>query len=200
MADKMKPFDSFKLSPQQLASIQPTYTNHIAEQTQRDMERSLRAVERARQEKETEELRRHEELVGAIHELNDTMKDTVLEAIRMGASVNIDSNTGNINISMNSTNVQQEANQNTELDYGVTENTLKEIAEFCDMPKFVDDFGEHAEDVKTLVSDLLNAVQEKQKPGIIKSGLNKLKSLAGGITGSLIASAIFEGIKNIPGV
>lgn len=200
MADKMTPFDGFKLSPQQLASIQPTYTNHIAEQTQRDIERSIRAVERARQEKENEELRRHEELVGAIHELNDTMKDTVLEAIRMGASVNIDSNTGNINISMNSTNVQQEANQNTELDYGVTENTLKEIAEFFDMPKFAKDFGEYAEEIKTLVSDLLNAVQEKQNPGIIKSGLNKLKSLAGGVTGSLIASAIFEGIKNIPGV
>ena len=200
MADKMTPFDGFKLSPQQLASIQPTYTNHIAEQAQRDMERSLRAVERARQEKETEELRRHEELVGAIHELNDTMKDTVLEAIRMGASVNIDSNTGNINISMNSTNVQQEANQNTELDYAAAETTLKEIAEFFDMPKFAKDFGEHAEEIKTLVSDLLNAVQEKQKPGIIKSGLNKLKSLAGGVTGSLIASAIFEGIKNIPGV
>lgn len=199
MADKMTPFDGFKLS-QQLASIQPTYTNHIVEQVQRDMERSIRAVERARQEKETEELRRHEELVGAIHELNDTMKDTVLEAIRMGASVNIDSNTGNINISMNSTNVQQEANQNTELDYAAAENTLKEIAEFFDMPKFAKDFGEHAEEIKTLVFDLLNAVQDKQKPGIIKSGLNKLKSLACGVTGSLIASAIFEGIKNIPGV
>lgn len=193
----------FNLSDDQMSKLlkfEPTYTNHIASQVQNDINKSLRAVERSRAEKEAEELRRHDELVGAVRELNATMKETVLEAIKMGASVNIDSNTGNINISMNSQNVQQEISQNAEIDYNAAESTLKEIAEFFDMPKFEKDFGEKADEVKRLVADLLVAVQEQNKPGIIKAGFNKLKELATGIKGSLIASAIFEGIKKIPGL
>lgn len=203
MSVEVTDLDRFRLSPQllkSLSSFQPSYTNYLSEQTHNHINSSLKALEEARNEKEAEELRRHNEIVDAVRELNQTMKETVLEAIKMGASVNIDSNTGNINISMNSSNVNQEATQNAEIDYAAAEATLKEISEFFDMPKFAKDFGEQAEEVKNLVTEILIAIQEKQRPGLIKTGLNKIKTLAGGVTGSLIASAIFEGIKKISGL
>ena len=126
--DKMKAFSNF----------QPTYTNNLASQVQRQIEESVSAVQRAREEKEAEELRRHNELVQAVQNLDQTMKETVLEALKMGASVNIDGNTGNINISMNSTNVEQNASQETGIDFEAVQGMISGIEKYFDIPTLVE--------------------------------------------------------------
>lgn len=179
---------------------QPTYPNY-AENHVKQMEETLAAAKATRDKKEAEELRRHEELVEAIQQLKETMKDTVMEALKMGASVNIDSNTGNINISMNSQNVQQQAIKTEEtLDYQMAESTLSEISEFLDLPSFKKEFGQKTEEIKMLIAKLQDEVKAKKEPGVIKKGFIKLTELVASKEGSMITKAIWEGIKKIPGL
>lgn len=67
-----------------------------------------------------------------------------------------------------------------------------------DLPKFQKDFGEKADEVKQLIAELRDEVKEKKEPGLIKREFAKLKELVIGIEGSLIATAIWEGVKKIP--
>ena len=176
---------------------QPVYHDYVGNQ----MNETIRAVNETHEEREAEQLRRHEELVGAINKLNNTIKETVVEALKMGASVNIDSNTGIVNLTMNSQNVQQQATQtNKALDYEVAEATLEEISEFLELPKFQKDFGEKANEIKELIEELREDVKQRSDQGVVKRGFEKLKELTTGVEGSLIATAIWEGIKKIPGL
>lgn len=106
MDDKFLDMGSFHIP-----TARPAYHNYLEGQM-KQMDETMRAIEKTRAEKEAEELRRHEELVDSIKQLNETMKDTVMEALKMGASVNIDSNTGIVNLSMNSQKCTATGNTN----------------------------------------------------------------------------------------
>lgn len=203
MDDKFLEMGNFHIPTDIMKDIptaRPVYHNYLEGQM-KQMDETMRAIEETRAEKEAEELRRHEELVDSVKQLNETIKDTVMEALKMGASVNIDSNTGIVNLSMNSQNVQQQATQtNGTFDYQIAESTLEEISEFLDLPKFQKDFGEKADEVKQLIAELRDEVKEKKELGLIKRGFTKLKELVTGVEGSLIATAIWEGAKKIPGL
>lgn len=123
----------------------------------------------------------------------NNMSQTNKEAV----SIVINGTVENSNISVNSSNIHQEVQQTTnkEFDYDMVKTALKEINNLVSMSDFNSDFGEKADEVKSLLERLVTEVEKKQNPGLIKAGLIKIKNLASGVTGSLIASAIFEVIK-----
>lgn len=199
MSDEYKSMDKPLLTPDQIkafTNLQPTYTNILATQVQHQFEENVNAVQRAREEKEAEELRRHEELVESVHEIKQTMKETVLEALKIGANVNIDSNSGSINISMNSTNVEQHAVQDVGVDFEAVQSMISGIEKYFGIPELVAELGDKADVVAESLAEIKKGI-EKKDSGFIKRALNKLKELALGIESSLIATGIVEGMKKI---
>jgi len=74
------------------------------------------------------------------------------------------------------------------------------VAEFVEKvkkydPLLEDEYGEQATEVWEKLDEISSLVQKKENPGRIKSLLIELKNLSVGMTGSLIATGIVEGIK-----
>lgn len=62
---------------------------------------------------------------------------------------------------------------------------------------FESEFGDHVTEVKEMLQEIEDLVQKKENPSKIKMLLIELKNLSVGITGSLIATGIVEGIKRL---
>jgi hypothetical protein len=80
------------------------YANDMISSIQRSQEESLRAVQKAREAKEAEEIRRHNELVAALKEAGEN-----------GATIVIGDNANGIQIQQNSAGVQQKWTTNRPL-------------------------------------------------------------------------------------
>lgn len=80
------------------------YTNDMIRSIQRSQEESLRAVQKAREAKEVEELRRHNELAAALKEAGEN-----------GATIVIGDNANGIQIQQNSAGAQQKWTTNRPL-------------------------------------------------------------------------------------
>lgn len=182
------------------------YINHIdmfnwLEKSKEDSRRVANKINSINVARELEELRRHQVLIDTLEETNSILKDQVIEALKLGASVNIDSNAGNINLTMNSHNIQQTAEQNNEpLDYEVAENTINQISSLLTLQDSQTYFGNKEDAVKELVEVLKEDIKQRKRQKIIKCGFKKLKELATGIESSIIATAILSGIDKIPGL
>ena len=112
---------------------------------QEEQERTFRNIQRAREEKEAEELRRHNELVTALKEAGEK-----------GATIVIGDNANGIQIQQNSDNV------------------------------------------KAIIEETIEAVENRSDEGIIKKSLRILRELAIGTSGSLIASGIIALLGTLP--
>lgn len=154
---------------------------------QREQEQMLRSVQRARDEKEAEELRRHNELVQAIK-----------EAAENGATIMIGDNANGIQIQQNSASSTQTMTNTQTLDYEKTLDVLKEIKSYIDFPQFSNTFQENAENVKNVIDSTIVAVEKKEDEKLIKKSLHLLKDLAIGAGGSLIASGILALLGTLP--
>lgn len=167
-----------------------TPVNPLQEQMsrmQREQDQMIRNVERARQEKEAEELRRHNELVAALKEAGEN-----------GATIIVGDNANGIQIQQNSAGASQEMTNSQTLDYGKTLDILKEIKSYIDFPQFEATFQNNSENVKAMIENTIKAVECKEDEGIIKKSLNLLKDLAVGAGGSLIASGILALLGTLP--
>lgn len=155
------------------------YTNNLISGIQRDQERALKAVQDARDAKEEEELRRHNELVSALK-----------EAAEKGATIIIGDNANGIQIQQNSSGATQEMTNRQGLDYEKVICVLNEIIGYFEFPQFKETYGENTDNVKSIVEETLKAVESRANEGLIKKSLNLLKELTVGAAGSLIASGI----------
>ena len=101
------------------------FVNPLEEQTKRfqqQQERQIREITNARERKEAEELRRHNELVEAIN-----------KAVENGATIQIGDNVRDIQIQQNTSNSTQEMNISGEFDYKKVLDVLNEIKEYVEM-------------------------------------------------------------------
>ena len=151
------------------------------ERMQREQEQTIRIIQKAKEEKEAEELRRHNELVAALKEAGEK-----------GATIVIGDNANGIQIQQNSDGATQEMTNSQTFNYDKALEVLKEIREYVDFPQFQTTFKENSENVKTIIEDTIKAVERKEDVGIVKKSLRILKDLAVGASGSLIASGIRE--------
>jgi hypothetical protein len=183
-----KKIEGLTISPDLFKSV-PTvdiYKEQLR-QFQREQERMLKSVESARDEKEAEELRRHQELVEA------------LEKVAQGnSSIVIGDNANGIQIQQNTVDSQQNMTNSQGLDYEKTAEILKEITSYFDYPQFQQTFGSSAENVKSIVTATLDAVDKREDEGLIKKSLKIIKDLAVGAGGSIIATGIVNLIGMIP--
>lgn len=75
---------------------------------------------------------------------------------------------------------------------------LKEIKEYIDFPQFQATFGENSDNVKAIIEETIEAVENRSDEGIIKKSLRTLRELAIGTSGSLIASGIIALLGTLP--
>ena len=166
------------------------YVNPVQDQMariQREQEQTIRSFQKAREEKEAEELRRHNEIVAALKEAGEK-----------GATIVIGDNANGIQIQQNSDGAMQEMTNSQTFNYDKALEVLKEIKEYIDFPQFQTTFKENSENVKAIIEDTLKAVENKEDVGIVKKSLRILKDLAVGASGSLIASGIIALLGTLP--
>lgn len=166
------------------------YVNPVQDQMariQREQEQTIRSIQKAREEKEAEELRRHNEIVAALKEAGEK-----------GATIVIGDNANGIQIQQNSDGAMQEMTNSQTFNYDKALEVLKEIKEYIDFPQFQTTFKENSENVKAIIEDTIKAVENKEDVGIVKKSLCILKDLAVGASGSLIASGIIALLGTLP--
>lgn len=166
------------------------YVNPVQDQMariQREQEQTIRSIQKARDEKEAEELRRHNEIVAALKEAGEK-----------GATIVIGDNANGIQIQQNSDGAMQEMTNSQTFNYDKALEVLKEIKEYIDFPQFQTTFKENSENVKAIIEDTIKAVENKEDVGIVKKSLRILKDLAVGASGSLIASGIIALLGTLP--
>lgn len=166
------------------------YVNPLQDQMtrlQKEQEQTIRSIQKAREEKEAEELRRHNEIVAALKEAGEK-----------GATIVIGDNANGIQIQQNSDGAMQEMTSSQTFNYDKALEVLKEIKEYIDFPQFQTTFKENSENVKVIIEDTIKAVGNKEDVGIVKKSLRILKDLAVGASGSLIASGIIALIGTLP--
>lgn len=153
----------------------------------RQNEETMRAIQEVREEKEAEELRRHNEIISALKEAGEK-----------GATIVIGDNANSIQIQQNSSGASQTMSLSQELDYEQVKSVLNEIRGFFDFPQFNAAFGENTENVKSVVENTLAAVENGDDEGLIKKSLRILRDLAVGAAGSLVASGIIALLGTLP--
>lgn len=166
------------------------YVNPVQDQMariQREQEQTIRSIQKAREEKEAEELRRHNEIVAALKEAGEK-----------GGTIVIGDNANGIQIQQNSDGAMQEMTNSQTFNYDKALEVLKEIKEYIDFPQFQTTFKENSENVKAIIEDTIKAVENKEDVGIVKKSLRILKDLAVGASGSLIASGIIALLGTLP--
>ena len=187
----MSDFKDIDLSKFSLDLTKPMqYVNPVQDQMariQREQEQTIRSIQKAREEKEAEELRRHNEIVAALKEAGEK-----------GATIVIGDNANGIQIQQNSDGAMQEMTNSQTFNYDKALEVLKEIKEYIDFPQFQTTFKENSENVKAIIEDTIKAVENKEDVGIVKKSLRILKDLAVGASGSLIASGIIALLGTLP--
>lgn len=166
------------------------YVNPVQDQMariQREQEQTIRSIQKAREEKEAEKLRRHNEIVAALKEAGEKE-----------ATIVIGDNANGIQIQQNSDGAMQEMTNSQTFNYDKALEVLKEIKEYIDFPQFQTTFKENSENVKAIIEDTIKAVENKEDVGIVKKSLRILKDLAVGASGSLIASGIIALLGTLP--
>ena len=136
--------------------------DHMA-RMQREQEQTIRSIQKAREEKEAEELRRHNEIVAALKEAGEK-----------GATIVIGDNANGIQIQQNSDGAMQEMTNSQTFNYDKALEVLKEIKEYIDFPQFQTTFKENSENVKAIIEDTIKAVENKEDVGIVKKSLRIL--------------------------
>lgn len=180
----MTDFDIGKIN---LPPLNMDYTNNMINSIQRDTERNLKAIQDAREEREAEELRRHNELVAALKEAGEK-----------GATIIIGDNANGIQIQQNTSDSIQEMTNSQGLDYEKTSKVLNEICSYFEYPQFAQTFGDNSDNVKAIIQSTLEAVEKHEDEGLIKKSLKVLKDLTIGAGGSMIASGILGLLSMIP--
>lgn len=111
-------------------------------------------------------------------------------------------NTNNFYGTVNNMQIQQGTTNSTQTQTITTSETLdfEAVAEFVAKIKRYDDhfneeYGQQAMEVREKLEEISTLVQKKENPSKIKSLLIELKNLSVGVTGSLVATGIVEGIK-----
>ena len=166
----------------------------IQEQIEEANRRRIRDAEKIQQEKKNEELRKEREINRRHEELLAVLKD----AINKGTPIIIGDNASGIQIQQNSAGANQTMNYIQEFDYEKARSVLLEIKEYTDFPKFYDTFGTNADNVKSIIDDALEAINNKEDEGIIKKSLKIIRDLAVGAGSSLIASGIIALLETLP--
>lgn len=154
---------------------------------QHEQEQVMRSIQRAREEKEAEELRRHNELVA-----------TLKEAGENGATILIGDNANGIQIQQNSAGATQELVNSQEFNYEKALEVLKEIKGYVDFLQFQATFKENSDNIKTIINDTIKSIDKKEDAGLIKKSLHILRDLAVGAGSSLIASGIIALLGTLP--
>lgn len=152
-----------------------------------EQEVSMRALQKSREEKEAEELRRHNELVAALKEAGEK-----------GATIIVGDNAAGVQIQQNSAGGSQTMDYSQGLDYEQVRKVLTEIQGYFDIPQFKDAFGENADNVKNVVDETLKSVEKGENESVIKKSLHVLKEIAIGAAGSLVGSGILGLLGTLP--
>ena len=123
-------------------------------------------------------------------------KEKQFQGVHMSNNINnFYGNVSNMQIQQGTTNSNQTQN------IMITETIdFVKVAEFIENIKKYDailenEYGGQATKVREKLEEIEALVQKRENPGKIKLLLAELKNLSVGVTGSLIASAIVEGIK-----
>lgn len=187
----MSDFDLNKLQGMKLnlntSQLNLNLAQDMANKINRDNERMVRYDKEARQEKEAEELRRHNEIVNALKEAGEK-----------GATIVIGDNANGIQIQQSSDNSSQTMTNSQSLDYEKAKCVLEEIKSYFDFQQFNQTYGDNADRIKSIVEITLEAVVKKEDEGVIKKSLSLLKDITVGTAGSIIASGILALLGTLP--
>lgn len=143
-------------------------------------------IQMNKEEKEEEELRRHNELINALK-----------AAGKNGAKIIIGDNANDVQIQQNATNSNQSFTNTQTFDYEKALDVLKKIKGCFSYPQFSIDFAENSEVFKQLVERTISSVEKKEEPTLIKKSLGVLKDLSLKAGGSLLATGILGLLKTL---
>ena len=105
--------------------------------------------------------------------------------------INIKGNLTGTQIQQGNVNSVQTMSTDSKMDYDDLLNKMMKIQKAIrSNPDFKEDFGEKAKEVMETVNDVVTMINKKENPSKINILINRLKELAIGISGSMIASGI----------
>lgn len=153
---------------------------------QHEEDARLREIQRCSEEKEAEELRRHNEMIEALKTAGEN-----------GATIVIGDNANGIQIQQKSYGTSQSMTNSQAFNYEKASEVLKEIHDYIDFPQFQTTFKDNSNNVKEIIEETIKAVEERKEPNLIQKSLHVLKDLAIGAGGSLIASGMLALLATI---
>lgn len=98
-------------------------------------------------------------------------------------------------IQIDTNNSTQQMSMDTHFSYEEVGKVIDEIEHYLSDEKLVDKFGETLSQIKNVVGDTKQYVEQRSEPCLIKRNLQTIYDLAMGVSGSLIATGICELIK-----
>jgi hypothetical protein len=179
MLDKGDKMADFKDLPNMDKLNDIMHFNPLQKVMESQQEQILSDLQHARESKEFEELRRHNELITALKSAGEK-----------GATIIVGNNSKDIQIQQNSNYSSQEMANLKPFNYDKAMETLKEIQGYFDFPQFSNTFKENTETVKNIVLKTIEAVEKRNEPSLIHKSLLVIKNLAISASGSLISSGI----------
>ena len=108
---------------------------------------------------------------------------------------NIYGDNNNTQVQQNSDNSKQTIKQ--EFDYESVLKLLLSIQNQSDDQKFITAFGDKTEEIKSIINETIELVNQKDEPTKIKTCLNKLKDITQNVAGNLLATGIYNEILQL---
>ena len=107
-------------------------------------------------------------------------------------TVSINGNSENIQIQQDSNGSSQSISQHDDFDYEKVLKALHQIQSYFTLPQFTANFGSKSEDVKAVVNQTLELVEQRKPKSKIKICLNSLKEIAKSVGVGVISSGILS--------
>ena len=113
-------------------------------------------------------------------------------------TLNIQGNVSNSQLQQGTNNSSQSMEKNTDFDYFKVLETINRIKESTTNSIFDKEFGTNAEEVKNIINQTVEMLENKEEPKRIKLILETLKGLTLSVSSSVIASGIYSLITQLP--
>lgn len=147
-----------------------------------------------------------EDMYGEGRDFFVSLQDAQNASFRLEDYINMDhsNKTTNVNFNGNISDSQIQVDTKNSVQNNVNEafpyndvlNTLQEISKY--RQNLVNDLQSKGEEFSQKLDVLIEQTQKKEKPSIIKSGLNTLREFVIGVSGSLAASGVLNMLEQLP--
>lgn len=123
------------------------------------------------------------------------LKDYIIKVSSTHNNIIIGDSNGVIQIQQNTNNSKQNIAQNQEFDYDKAAECILKIIKLINSEYAKEDLGDNFENIKAGIEEIQKSINKHDSKSTIQKIWLKTRPLLDGVAGSLLASAIIEGLK-----